>query len=185
TLVMLESEGALKGFCDYSTDLFDETTIIRLVAHFRTLLENIVANPNRTLDELPILSEAERRQLLIEWNNTRSVYPREKAVHQLFEEQVSKSPDAIAVICDGEQVTYAELNRRANRLAHYLKQLGVGPDVMVGLLVERCMEWVIGLLAIFKAGGAHVSLDPEYPEERLSYMMTDAGAPVLLTMRRL
>ncbi|MEP7339451.1 MAG: amino acid adenylation domain-containing protein, partial [Acidobacteriota bacterium] len=185
TFVMLESEGALKGFCDYSTDLFDETTITRLVAHFRTLLENIVANPNRALDELPILSGTEQQQLLIEWNNTRTAYSTGKPVHQLFEEQVLKSPDAIALICDAEQVTYAELNRRANRLARYLKQLGVGPDVMVGLLVERSVEWVIGLLAIFKAGGAHVSLDPEYPQDRLSYMVADAGAPVLLTMQRL
>jgi amino acid adenylation domain-containing protein len=184
TFIMMETGEGLKGFCDYSSNLFDSTTIERMVHHFEMLLESVAGDAEQTLDQLPLLREAGQRQLIVEWNDTRADFSTGKCVHQLFEEQAAKQPDAIALVCDNEQVTYDELNRRANQLAHHLRDLGVGPEVLVGLLMERSIEWATGLLAIHKAGGAHVSLDPTYPKDRLFYMMQDARSPVLLTQRR-
>jgi amino acid adenylation domain-containing protein len=169
---------------EYSTDLFDDTTMDRMVGHYRTLLESIVADPDRRLSGLPLLIETERHRLLVEWNDTTTKYPRDRCVHELFEEQVQRTPDAVAVIGD-ERLTYRELNRRANRLAHHLRKLGVGPEVLVGICVERSVEMVVGLLGILKAGGAYVPLNPAYPKERLSFMIEETQAPVLLTQRRL
>ena len=121
----------------------------------------------------------------MEWNDTAAEYPREKCVQQLFEEQVERTPEAVAVVYEAEQVTYAELNKRANRLAHYLQSLGVGPELLVGICVERSVEMVVGLLGILKAGGAYLPLDPAYPQERLSYMIEDAQVSVLLTQQHL
>ena len=149
------------------------------------LLHGIVADPDRRVSELPILTEAEEHQLLIEWNDTKKDYPKDKCIHQLFEEQVEKTPDAIAVVFEDQQLTYRELNTRANQLAHYLHKQGVGPESLVGICVERSLEIVVGLLGILKAGGAYVPLDPEYPKERLAFILQDTHAPVLLTQRRI
>jgi amino acid adenylation domain-containing protein len=168
----------------YATDLYDDVTIARLLGHWRVLLEGIVENPHRRLSELPILTEAEEHQLLIEWNDTRRDYPKDKCIHRLFEQQVEKSFDAIAVVFEDQQLTYRELNSRANRLAHYLQKQGVGAESLVGICMERSLEMVVGLLGILKAGAAYVPLDPEYPKERLAFMLEDTRAPVLLTQQR-
>src|SRR3989440_4478487 len=173
-------EGLLAHF-EYSTDLFDAATIERMVGHWQTLLEGIVANPEQRLSELPLLTKAERQQLLVEWNATQAPYPRDLCVHQLFEIQVERTPDAVVLIFEEQQMTYRELNQRANQLAHRLQKLGVGPEVLVGLCMDRSFEMVVSLLAILKAGGAYVPLDPAYPRERLAFMLEDTGAPVLLT----
>ena len=184
TLSMSETEEGLRGSLQYSTDLFDAATIARMSGHLQTLLEGIVANPDQRISELPILTQAEKHQLLIEWNDTQRDYPKDKCIHELFEEQVEKSPDAVAVTFEDQQLTYRELNKRANQLAHYLRKRGVGPDVLVAICVERSLEMVVGLLGILKAGGAYVPLDPEYPQERLTFMVEDAQPAVLLTQAR-
>ncbi len=175
----------LIGVWEYNTDLFDEATIFRIAGHYQTLLEEVAANPKQKISELPLLTETERHQLLVEWNNTRAEYPQDKCIHQLFEEQVRLTPDAIAVVFEGEQLTYRELNAKANQLAHYLQSWGVGPEVLVGLCVERSLEMVISLLGVLKAGGAYVPLDPNYPSERLGFMLEDSSVPVLLTQTQL
>ena len=177
-----------EGFCgrlEYDTGLFDATTISRLLGNFQTLLEGIVANPDQCLVDLPVLGEAERRRLLVEWNDTEVEYSRDRCIHELFEAQVERTPDAVAVIFEGQHLTYRELNRRANQLAHYLRELGVGPGVLVGLCVERSLEMVVGILGVLKAGGAYVPLDPAYPRERLAFMLHDAQVVALLTQERL
>ena len=185
TLVISESDQGLLGSWEYNTDLFDGSTIKRMAGHFQNLLSAIVENPQQSVNELPLLSEAQRNQLLVGWNDTAREYPTDKCIHQLFEEQVEKTPDALAVVFDTEKVTYQELNQRANQLAHHLKNLGVGTEVLVGICVERSIEMVVGLLGILKAGGAYVPFDPNYPQERLSYMLADSGVEVLLTQRSL
>ncbi|HEV2656734.1 MAG TPA: condensation domain-containing protein, partial [Ktedonobacteraceae bacterium] len=177
-------EGLIGRF-EFNTDLFDESTIARLIGHWKTLLEGIVADPTRRLSELPLLLPTEYHQLLEAWNATQADYPRKKCIHQLFEEQVAQTPDALAVIFAQTQLTYRELNERANRLAHRLIEIGVGPDALVGLCVERSLDMIVGMLAILKAGGAYVPLDPTYPGERLSYMLEDSRATVLVTQRHL
>ena len=175
----------IRGVVVYNTDLFDEATITRMMGHFKTLLEGIVANPQARIANLPLLSEAERHQLLVEWNDTQADYPQKQCIHQLFEEQVEKTPDATAVIFEGKQLTYRELNTRSNQLAHYLQKLGVASQVLVGICMERSVEMIVGCLSILKAGGAYVPLDPTYPSERLSFMLEDAQVPVLLTQQHL
>ncbi|WP_248277637.1 non-ribosomal peptide synthetase/type I polyketide synthase [Brasilonema sp. UFV-L1] len=171
--------------CEYNTDLFDAATISRILGYFQTLVEGIITHPEQRLFELPLLSEAEQHQLLVEWNNTQADYPQDKCIHQLFEAQVEKTPDAVAVVFEEEQLTYRELNVRANKLAHHLQTLGVKPEVLVGICVERSLSMVIGLLAILKAGGAYIPLDPSYPKERLAYMLEDSQPSVLLTQQHL
>ena len=178
-----EVPGGLEGVWCYKTDLFEANTITRLAQHFQTLLQAIVANPQARISELPLLSRAQRHQLLVEWNNTLVEYPHDKCIHQLFEEQVERNPDAVAVVFKDEQLTYYELNCRANQLAHYLRSLGVGADKLVGICLERSINMIVGLLGILKAGGAYVPLDPEYPQERLSFMLRDAQISVLLTQQ--
>ena len=160
SLFLREREGKYIGYIEYSTDLFDRDRIERMAGHFQTLLEAIVADPDQSIATLPILTEAERHQILVEWNDTAADYPKDKCIHELFEEQVERTPDAIALEFEDEQVTYRELNRRANQLAHYLISLGIGPEKLVGICVERSIEMVVGLLGILKAGGAYVPLDP-------------------------
>nr|MDZ8062915.1 amino acid adenylation domain-containing protein [Nostoc sp. EkiNYC01] len=184
-LMVMEAQGVVEPCWQYNTDLFEATTIARMAGHFVTLLEAIVANPQQQIWQLPLLTEIEQQQLLVDWNNTQADYPRDKCIHQLFEEQVERTPDAVAVVFENQQLTYQQLNCRANSLAHYLKSLGVGADVLVGLCVERSLEMVVGLLGILKAGGAYVPLDPEYPAERLSFMLEDTQLQVLLTQQRL
>ncbi|MFN6517350.1 MAG: non-ribosomal peptide synthetase, partial [Nostoc sp. CreGUA01] len=185
TLFIIETESGLVGSLTYSTDLFEETSIHRMVKHLQTLLEGIVTNPQQRLSQLPLLTESEKHQLLVEWNDTQVEYSQQQCIHELFEAQVERTPDAIAVVFEDEQLTYWELNARANQLAHYLQQLGVKPEVLVGICVERSLSMVIGLLAILKAGGAYVPLDPNYPKERLAFILGDAQAPVLLTQTSL
>ena len=184
-IYLSEKPEGLSGRVVYNTDLFDDATIARLMGHYETLLESIVANPNQRVSDVQILTDAERKQMLVDWNNTSSGYPRDRCVHQLFEQQVEQIPDAVAVVCEDEQLTYRQLNVRSNQLAHYLKKLGVGPEVLVGICLERSVEMVIGLLGILKAGGAYVPLDPSYPRERLNFILNDAQAQVLLTEKRL
>ncbi|WP_027248867.1 non-ribosomal peptide synthetase [Planktothrix agardhii] len=185
TLAMVHTDNALKGVWEYNTDLFDSGTIERLAGHFVNLLTGVVANPQAQISQLPLLTEVEQQQLLIEWNNTQVDYPQIKCIHTLFEEQAERTPDAIAVVFENQQLTYAELNGRANQLAHYLQKLGVKSDTLVGICVERSLEMIVGLLGILKAGGAYLPLDPEYPQERLSFMLEDSQVEVLLTQNKL
>ncbi|MCP4655225.1 MAG: amino acid adenylation domain-containing protein, partial [bacterium] len=180
TFFLNENEGALEGWLEYATDLFDTTTIRRFVRHFRTLLEGVVADSEQRLSEVALLSAAESRQLALEWNDTRVAYPAEASIHQLFEARTAATPEAVAVVFAEQQVSYRELNRRANRLAHFLRAQGVGPETRVALCIERSLEMVVGILGILKAGGAYVPLDPSYPSERLALMLGDAGISVLL-----
>ncbi|MDF5728544.1 MAG: amino acid adenylation domain-containing protein [Rhizonema sp. PD38] len=185
TLTILEEPGSLKGRWNYNTDLFDDTTIARMIGHFVTLLEAIVANPEERIYQLPMLTASEQQQLLVEWNDTQVDYAFDKCIHQLFEEQVGRTPDAVALVFENQQLTYHELNCRANQLAHYLRSSGVGSDVLVGICVKRSLEMVMGLLGILKAGGAYVPLDPEYPKDRLSFMLKDAQVSVLLSQQQI
>lgn len=178
------SEG-MRGVVVYNTDLFDEATIARMLEHFKTLLEGIVANPQAKIADLLLLSESEHHQLLVEWNNTVADYPKHKCIHQLFEAQVERTPDATAVIYEDKQLTYRELNNRSNQLAHSLQKLGVGSEVLVGIYMERSVEMIVGLLGILKAGGAYVPIDPSYPCDRIRFMLEDSQVSVLLTQENL
>jgi amino acid adenylation domain-containing protein len=180
-----DSPADLGGVLAYSTDLFDESTARRLVRHYERLLAAVAENPNRRVNDYPLLDESERRQLLVEWNDTAREYPRDPSVARPFERQAEATPDATALVFQDEQLTYAELNASADRLARRLRARGVGPDVLVGLCVERSAEVVVGILGVLKAGGAYVPLDPAYPQERLAFMLEDSGASVLLTQRHL
>ncbi len=173
--------GEADVWLEYSTELFDRGRIELLLSHYERLLSQLVARPGVRLSELEPVGERERRCLLEEWQGPAVAYPKERCIHQLFEEQARARPDAVAVVCGDERVTYGELDRRANRLAHHLRRLGVGPDVKVGICLERSMEMVESLLAILKAGGAYLPLDPEYPAERLGLMLRRARADVALT----
>ena len=185
SLTIADREGTHRASLNYNTELFDASTIERMVGHFQTLLEGIVANPDQPVGELPLLTEAEKHQLLVEWIDTKTDYPKDKCIHELFEAQVEKSPDAIAVVFEDQQVTYLELNSRANQLAHYLQKLGVGPEMLVGLCLERSIDMIVALLAILKAGGAYVPLDPSYPKDRLDFMLQDSNTSVILTHKPL
>jgi amino acid adenylation domain-containing protein len=185
TLNLEERPDGFHGWFEYSTDLFDEATIARMAGHFTTLLHGIVSNPDARIATLPLLTTAERRQMLVDWNASQADYPREAAVHQLIEAQAARTPDLTAIVFDGASLSYAELNSRANQLAHHLRALGVGPDVLVALCVERSLEMIVGMLAILKAGGAYLPLDPAYPAERLRFMLADTRAPIMLTQARL
>lgn len=167
----------------YNADLFEAATIARMVGHWQMLLEGAVDDPGQRLSALPLLSEAEQR-MLMEWNDTRTDYPA-MCLHELIARQVERTPDAVAVAFDNEELSYRDLNSRANQLAHYLRRLGVGPDVLVGICLERSLAMVVGLLGILKAGGAYVPLDPEYPIERLIHMVEDSELKVLLTQGQL
>jgi amino acid adenylation domain-containing protein len=185
SLVMAEEDGGLVASLEYNTDLFDAATMRRMAGHFQTLLGGILAHPEQRLSVLPLLTEAERHQLLVEWNSTQADYPRDVCIHQLFEAQAERTPDAVAAVFAEKRLTYGELNSRANQLAHHLRTLGVGPEIRVGICMERSLEMVVGLLGILKVGGAYVPLDPAYPKERLAFMLEDAQVPALLTQQRL
>jgi len=185
TLHIVDTEQGLVGTLAYNTDLFEAVTITRMLGHFRTLLEGVAYTPERRVSDLPLLTEAERQQLLVNWNATGADCPKDLCIHQLFESQVEQTPDAIAVVLEDQQLTYQELNRRTNQLANHLRVLGVGPEVPVGICVKHSLEMVVGLLGILKAGGVYVPLDPAYPKERLAFMLEDAEVPVLLTQEPL
>ncbi|WP_445369102.1 amino acid adenylation domain-containing protein [Methylomonas sp. BW4-1] len=182
TLNIEEDEsGVLNGTFEYNIDLYDSTTIVRFAEHYLTLLQGIVDTPESRLSELPLLTQRENQQILIDWNATEVDYPANRCIHHLFEAQAEKLPNAVAVVFEGQSLTYAELNSKANQLAHYLGAHGVGPDALVSICLERSLEMVIGLLGILKAGGTYVPLDPGYPQERLDFMLRDVGAAVVLT----
>ena len=185
TLVMSNTEQGLEGFFEYSTELFDDSTITRMIGHFQTLLEAVSTAPESRIRDLSILTKAEYHQIVEEWNDTKTAAPRRACIHELFEAQVERTPNAIAVIFEEQQLTYQELNRRANQLAHYLRSLGTGVETLVGVCVERSIEMIVGVLGVLKAGGAYVPLDPGYPEERLAFMLEDSQVPILLTQERL
>ena len=185
SLHVREGIKGLEAEVEYCTDMFDAETITRLLGHYEALLKGIVANPDERIGQLPLLSRAEQQQMLVEWNNTSTDYPHESCIHELFEAQVERTPEATAVVFGQQRLTYRELNQRANRLAHHLCALGVGPEVLVGICADRSTDMIIGLLGILKAGGAYVPLDPAYPKERLAFMLTDTRAPVLVTQQRL
>ncbi|MFL5700223.1 MAG: non-ribosomal peptide synthetase [Ktedonobacteraceae bacterium] len=185
SLKLIDEPGGLVCRFEYRTDLFDEATIARMAGHWQTLLEGIVDDPARGLSALPLLTETERQQLLVEWNATSAAYSRDRCVHQLFEAQVERTPDSVALFFEDEQLTYRQLNTRTNQLAHYLQSLEVGPEVLVGICMERSLVMIVALLAVLKAGGAFVPLDPTYPSDRLAFMLQDSQVAVLLTQQRL
>lgn len=171
--------------CEFDAELFESATIERLTGHLENLLAGMVAEPQTSLERLNMLGAAERRQLLVEWNATETTLPDAACIHQLIEAQAGKTPGAVAAICRDHQLTYAELNARANQLAAHLTKLGAGPNALVGLCAERSLDMLVGLLGILKSGSAYVPLDPAYPAERLAYMIEDAQVKVLLTEERL
>ncbi|MBH8565767.1 amino acid adenylation domain-containing protein [Nostoc sp. CENA67] len=189
TLSLDDRPEGLVGYFEYNSDLFDAATIVRMVGHFQTVLEAIVANPAQKVRELPLLTAPEKQQLQA-WNDTQTNYPLNICLHELFAAQVERSPDVVAVIFDGLEaggntLTYNQLNQHANQLAHYLKFQGVGKDVLVGICMERSLDTIVGLLGILKAGGAYVPFDPGYPKERLAFMLEDAQVSILLTQSQL
>ena len=182
-LSLEETNGGLGGFLEFNTDLFDESTAARMLGHFQTLLEAIVENPALKISTLPLLTTVEQKQFSA-WTDTSLNFPREKCVHELFESQATQTPDTVAVTCGDKQLSYRELNARADKLADELRARGVAPDVRVGICLERSLEMMVGLLAILKAGGCYVPLDPTYPQERLAFMLEDSQARVLLTQKK-
>jgi amino acid adenylation domain-containing protein len=185
TLILTDMGEEISVETEYSTDLFDEVSVVRMSGHYQTLLEAVAAEPDRRLSELPLLTEAERHQLLVQCNDTKVDYPADVSIQRLFEAQAQRTPEAVAVEFDGRQLCYRELNERANQLAHYLRGMGVGPDTLVGVSMERSLEMVVALYGVLKAGGAYVPIDPEYPQERVTFMLQDANVGVLLTQVRL
>jgi non-ribosomal peptide synthetase component F len=185
TLALVETPTGLSGYWEYNTDLFEDATIERMSGNLQILLAGIVADPTRSIAQLPLLTTSEQHQLAIDWNDTLVTYPDNKCIHQLFEAQVSKNPHQIAVIAEGKELTYQELNRRANQLAHYLQTLGVKPEGSVGICVDRSLDLIVGLLGILKAGGAYIPLDPAYPAERLAFMLQDSQISTLVTQQHL
>lgn len=184
SLIMITGK-ELSGVVEYNTDLFEKATIARVMEHFQNLLAGIVASPDLPVFRLPMVTATEREQLLQAINATAQDYPRETCFCQLFEAQVEKTPGSVAVVFEKQALTYRELNERANQLAHYLQRVGVGPEVPVGMYLERSLEMVIGLLGVLKAGGVYIPLDPAYPRERLAFILADARVPVLLTQQQL
>jgi amino acid adenylation domain-containing protein len=178
-----ETTEGVEGTVEYNTDLFDADTITRLVKHYKVVLEQMVDRPDMCLSEVSLLTEVERQQVLVEWNTTQAHYPQETCLHELFAAQVERTPDSVAVMCGDERVTYETLNRRANQLGHYLQSLGVGPEVPVGVCMERSPQVVLALLGILKAGGVYVPLDPTYPQKHLTCVLEDTRAAVLLTSK--
>jgi amino acid adenylation domain-containing protein len=185
SLDLSERDGRIVGSVTYATALFERATVERHIGYLRGALEAMVADERQPMDRLALLPAHERRQVVEAWNATDAEYPAELCIHEIFQAQVERTPDAAAVVFAGEELTYAELNRRANRLAHHLRSLGVGPDVRVGICVERSAEMVVALLAVMKAGGAYVPLDPGQPAERLAYMLADSAPAVVLTQPEL
>ncbi|MDZ7358889.1 MAG: amino acid adenylation domain-containing protein, partial [candidate division KSB1 bacterium] len=185
TLFMLEEGNKLAGALEYNTDLFDEATIVRMLQHFENLLKQMVSQPELRIDEISLLSPEERHRAITVWNDTDVAYPAHRFVHRLFEAQVERTPHAPAVVFGTEQMTYLELNQAANQLAHFLQKMGIGPERMVAIFMERSLEVMVALLGVLKAGGAYLPIDPSYPKERVAFMLEDANATVVLTQERL
>ena len=184
SLKLEQTASGIFGHFEYSTDLFEAATIDRMAMHFQKLVESIVANPAQSIDELNILTDSERHQLLVEWNQTQIDYP-QQCIHQLFEAQVERTPDNIAIVFEQQQLTYRELDNRANQVAHYLQSQGILPNMLVGLYVERSPIMMIGLLGILKTGAAYVPLDPNHPLDRIEYVLEDAQIGIILTQQQL
>ncbi|MFY9559984.1 MAG: amino acid adenylation domain-containing protein [Terriglobales bacterium] len=184
TLSLEDSGPQLTGWMEYNTDLFEAGTIRRMLVHYQTFLQAAIQNPDQSISTLPLLPEGERRRVLVEWNETKRDYP-QACAHELFEAQVERKPEAVALVWGEQQLSYGELNRRANQLAHELRSKGVGPEALVGICVERSPDLLVALLGVLKAGGAYVPLDPAFPRERLLFMLRDAGVQVLLTQENL
>ncbi len=180
-----EVEGAIKGMVEFNTNLFLPETIQRMMEHLKIMLQSAAASPELPISRLSMLSPSERARVLVDWNRTENHYESDQCLHQLFEQQVRRTPQAIAVDYRSHQISFEELNRRANQLAHYLRKQGVRPDQLVGLCMDRSIEMIVGLLGILKAGAAYVPLDPSYPAERLAYILADSGVSVVLTMKSL
>jgi amino acid adenylation domain-containing protein len=180
TLVLAETSEAISAVMEYNTDLFESATIKRMLGNFEMLLRGIVSNPARAIEALPLLTERERHQTLVEWNSTRKSYPKDKTIHALIEEQAERAPGDVAVVFEDNALTYAQLNREANRLAWRLRENGVGPGMYVGICVERSLEMIVGVLGILKAGAAYVPMDPGYPAERLEYFAADTRMSVVV-----
>ena len=178
-------DGEIRGLIEYNTDLFDADTIARMNNHFQTLLEGIIGTPDSPVSELPMMPVAELDQVLFDWNQTAGIYPEGKCLHHQCEEQAHRTPEAVAVSFGEEQITYAELDARANQLAHHLIKRGIRPESRVGICISRSVEMIVGLLAILKTGGAYVPLDPDYPPQRLSLMIADSGLSAIVTRRRM
>jgi amino acid adenylation domain-containing protein len=185
TLFLTDMGDEVWAEMEYSTDLFDAARIERMFGHYQTLLEAVAADPDQRLSELPLLPEAERRQLLVQWNNTKVDYPASTSIQEPFEAQAARTPDQVALVFERQTLSYGELNRRANQLAHHLRGLGVGPNVLVGLCVKRSLDMAVGLLGILKAGGAYVPMDPGYPKERLQYILEDSKVSVVVSQESL
>src|SRR5215470_14257095 len=181
TLSLGETGNEIGGSLVYATALFDGETVERWLGYWMRVLEAMAADGTQAVERVPLLGEAERRRVVVEWNATAAEYPADKCIHELFEAQAARTPDAVAVMHDDRDLTYAELNARANRLAHHLRGLEMKPDDRVAICVERSIEMMVGLLAILKAGGAYVPLDPAYPRERLAFMLEDSAPIALLT----
>lgn len=185
SLYMWEMENRFEGFLEYDSDMFDAATIERMVMHFEVLLGSVVSGPETNISELPILTETERHQILVDWNQTDVDYPKGQCYQQLFAEQAQRTPDATAIICGDAKLSYKELNSRANQVGHYLRRLGAGPGNVVGIYVDRTLDMAVGLLGILKAGSAYTPLDPSFPKDRIEYMLEDCNAGILLTQREL
>jgi amino acid adenylation domain-containing protein len=184
TLAWSDSPDGLRGWLEYNTDLFDASTITRMQGHYRTLIESVIAGPDQSVSQVPMLTQLEQRQLLVEWNETQADYPADACIHDLFELQARKAPHAVAVETENSRVTYLELNRKANQFAHYLARLGIGRESLVGVCLDRSTDLMVALLGILKAGAAYVPLDPAYPRQRLAFMLKDAGLRTVLTQER-
>ncbi|MFP2964466.1 AMP-binding protein, partial [Myxococcus sp. 1LA] len=185
TLGVSESPEGLTGGLEFNSDLFEAETMARLLKHLRILMEAAIAEPETRLSDLPLMDREEAQRLVKEWSGMATAYPRDASLTALFEQQVSRTPESVAVEYEGQRLTYAELNRRANQLAHHLRSMGVGPEVRVGLGVERSLELIVSVLGILKAGGVYVPLDASYPLERLAWMRQEAGVALLVGQQKL
>ncbi len=185
TLFLEDTKQELIGAIEYNTDLFKADTIRRMIGHFQILLEGIVSNPDTNISKLPLLTNVEQKQLIVGWNCTGKDFFQDQCIHQLFAAQVERTPDAVAVVFENEQLTYQQLNQKANQLAHYLQHRGVEPEKLVGICIERSLDMVIALLGILKAGGAYLPLDPSYPQERLAFMIQNSQISILISQQHL
>ena len=184
-LSLTEVDDVIVASLDYASDLFDAATVERWAGHWQVVLSGMVADDQQRINQLPLLTQAEIKHIVVDWNDTDADYAPNNSLHHLFEQQAEQTPDAVAVAFEGQCLSYAEVNAKANRLAHYLREQGAGPEVLIGLCLDRSPDMIIGLLGILKSGGAYVPLDPDYPEQRIAYMINDAGMPLLLTRRSL
>lgn len=181
SIFSFEHEEGIEIRFEYLKDIFEENTIKRFGEHFEILIQEVIHNPHQFIDEISFLTLKEKETLLIEWNDTKTSYPKDKTIHQLFEEQVEKTPNNIAVIFEDQELTYQELNEKANQLGSYLREKGVKPDTLVAIACERSLEMIIGILGILKAGGAYVPLDLDNPKERLQFILEDVNPPIIIT----